>query len=80
MVKFNVPKIKLSIPAVAVILIVALLCAGCVDTEEPEEKVLRVVLNEGPDTGAVLTLPTAGQGGMSIRQASMKHCFTMMQT
>lgn len=80
MMKFNVQKTKLSISAVTVILVVALLCAGCVETKGTEEKVLRVVFNEGPDTGAVLILPTAGQGGMSIRQASMKHCFTMMQT
>lgn len=70
MVKFNVPKIKLSIPAVAVILIVALLCAGCVDTEEPEEKVLRVVLNEGPDTGGSLD-PANGWTGWYVHQAGI---------
>jgi len=71
MVKFNFPKIKLSISAIAVILIVALLCAGCVDTgEASKEKVLRVVFNEGPDTGGSLD-PANGWTGWYVHQAGI---------
>jgi peptide/nickel transport system substrate-binding protein len=73
MVKFKVPKIELTIPKVAVILIVALLCAGCVETEATEgteEKVLRVVFNEGPDTGGSLD-PANGWTGWYVHQAGV---------
>ncbi len=70
-VKFNELKINLSIPAIAVILIVALLCTGCVDTKEvSEEKVLRVVFNEGPDTGGSLD-PANGWTGWYVHQAGI---------
>jgi peptide/nickel transport system substrate-binding protein len=70
MMKFKVPKIKLSIPKVAVILIVVLLCAGCVETEGTEEKVLHVVFNEGPDTGGSLD-PANGWTGWYVHQAGI---------
>lgn len=70
MMKFNVQKTKLSISAVTVILVVALLCAGCVETEGTEEKVLRVVFNEGPDTGGSLD-PANGWTGWYVHQAGI---------
>ena len=57
-------------PAVAVILIVALLSAGCAETEGTEEKVLRVVFNEGPDTGGSLD-PANGWTGWYVHQAGI---------
>lgn len=68
--KFNVQKTKISFPAVAVILIVALLCSGCAETEGTEEKVLRVVFNEGPDTGGSLD-PANGWTGWYVHQAGI---------
>ncbi|PAV11931.1 peptide ABC transporter substrate-binding protein [Methanosarcina spelaei] len=69
--EFNAQKTKISISAVAVILIVALLCAGCVDTgEASKEKVLRVVFNEGPDTGGSLD-PANGWTGWYVHQAGI---------
>ncbi|MDI9395126.1 MAG: ABC transporter substrate-binding protein [Euryarchaeota archaeon] len=70
MVKFKVPKIKLTISKIVVILIAVLLCAGCVETEETEEKVLRVVFNEGPDTGGSLD-PANGWTGWYVHQAGI---------
>jgi len=70
MMKFNVQKTKISFPAVAVILIVALLSAGCAETEGTEEKVLRVVFNEGPDTGGSLD-PANGWTGWYVHQAGI---------
>ena len=67
--KFNIPK-NFPIFTVAIILIVALLCAGCVENEEPEENVLNIVFNEGPDTGGSLD-PANGWTGWYVHQAGI---------
>ena len=67
--EFSIPK-NFPIFTVAVILIVALLCAGCVENEGPEEKVLNVVQNEGPDTGGSLD-PANGWTGWYVHQAGI---------
>jgi len=55
---------------VPVVVLAAILCAGCVQSEDSEEKNLRIVLHSGPDTGGSLD-PAYKWEGWYTRQAGI---------
>jgi peptide/nickel transport system substrate-binding protein len=61
---------KLLFISIAVLLIAVVCIAGCVQTENPEEKVLHVVSYVGPDTGGSLD-PSFKWVGWYVRQAGI---------
>ncbi|AKJ39725.1 dipeptide/oligopeptide/nickel ABC transporter substrate-binding protein [Methanosarcina barkeri CM1] len=63
-------KVKLSFVCTAVFFIAIVICSGCVQTEGSEEKVLRVALTTGPDTGGSLD-PSISWEGWPMRRTGI---------
>ena len=63
-------RIKLSFACTAVFFIAVIICSGCVETEGSEEKVLRVALTTGPDTGGSLD-PSISWEGWPMRRTGI---------
>ncbi|WP_292374947.1 ABC transporter substrate-binding protein [Methanosarcina sp. UBA411] len=61
---------KLSFVCTAIFFIVVVICTGCVQTEDSEEKVLRVALTTGPDTGGSLD-PSISWEGWPMRRTGI---------
>ncbi|AKB48175.1 Oligopeptide ABC transporter, periplasmic oligopeptide-binding protein OppA [Methanosarcina sp. Kolksee] len=60
-------RVKLSFACTAVFFIAVVICSGCAQTEGSEEKVLRVALTTGPDTGGSLD-PSISWEGWPMRR------------
>lgn len=63
-------RMKLSFVCTAVFFVAVIICSGCVQTEGSEEKVLRIALTTGPDTGGSLD-PSISWEGWPIRRTGI---------
>ena len=63
-------RVKLSFACTAVFFIAVVICSGCAQTEGSEEKVLRVALTTGPDTGGSLD-PSISWEGWPMRRTGI---------
>jgi peptide/nickel transport system substrate-binding protein len=63
-------RMKLSFACTTVFFIAVVICSGCVQTEGSEEKVLRVALTTGPDTGGSLD-PSISWEGWPMRRTGI---------